>query len=353
MLPKHYICHCEPRSFGAKQSRDVPRLLRRLMESSKLLAMTVFIFAFSIFVAPPPACAKIVGKIVAVVNDQVITQAEVDGVLYPIYERYKEIYESEKELYEKLDEQRIEVIKQLVNDRLILGEARKLNISVDDRETQERLDKIKSDLEGRGIVFEKMMKQEDLTLGDMKKKIKEQIMIEKTIELQIKQDIIIQPSEIANYYKENVQDYAQPEQAAVCTILIKMDSVRTPLESRQLADDVRGMLSSGNDFREVAKNYTEGPNREAGGDLGYIAKGELLKEIDDVVFSMAIGDVSKVIESPVGYHICMVYDKKEEKITPLEEVRDKVHLSLYRVKVEKKFEDWLDKLKSNAYISIK
>ena len=324
-----------------------------MKRSCPAFTIALLVTATAIFAAPVPSSAKIVGKIVAVVNNEVITQAEVDGVLYPIYERYKEIYESEKELYEKLEEQRIEVIKQLVNDRLILSEARKLNISVDDRDTEDRLEKVKSDLAARGIIFDKMLKQENLTLGDMKKKIREQMMIEKTIEQEIKQNIIVQPSEIANYYKENIQDYTQPQQAAVCTILIKMDSVRTPLESRQLADDVGRMLSSGNDFREVAKNYTEGPNRETGGDLGYITKGQLLKEIDDVVFSMAIGEVSKVIESPMGYHICMVYDKKEEKITPLEEVRDKVHLSVYRARVEKKFEDWLDKLKSNAYISLK
>ena len=104
---------------------------------------------------------------------------------------------------------------------------------------------------------------------------------------------------------------------------------------------------------DLAKNYSEGPNKKYGGDLGYVARGQLLREIDTAIFSMEKGDVAEVIESPVGYHVCKVYDQKEAKVIPFEEVRQKITEILYREKVQEKFDAWIEELKSNAYISIR
>ncbi len=178
-------------------------------------------------------------------------------------------------------------------------------------------------------------------------------MIEKTVEREVRAKVTIQPSEVLDYYRENIDDYTQPEQAAIYSILIKFDSVRTREETEKLAEDVRAMIVGGKDFQEAAFNYSEGPNREAGGDMGFVSKGQLLKELDDVVFSLEVGEISPIVESPVGLHICKVYDKKERKVVPFDEVMDKVRMALYRWKAEKEFEAWLDKLKTDAYISIK
>ncbi|NQT06507.1 MAG: peptidylprolyl isomerase [Candidatus Omnitrophica bacterium] len=299
--------------------------------------------------------AKIVDKIVAVVNDEVITQTEVDRVLYPMYLQYTQIYKDEEVFYEKIDETRMDILKQLVSDKLILSEAKKLNIAIDEKEIDARVEETKVGLlKDKNITLENLLNKQNMTLSELRAKYREQLMIQKTIDSQIKYKIEIQPSEVSKYYSDHVDDYTQHEQVAANTILIKLSSEqRTPIESHQLAEDVRKMALTGRDFRELALNYSEGPYAKAGGDIGFVNKGELLKEIDSVIFFLEVNDISEIIETPIGYHLFQIYDRKAEKILPFEDVRLKVMDAIYRVKAQREFEEWLEKLKANAYISIR
>lgn len=296
---------------------------------------------------------RIVDKIVAVVNDEVITQSEVDRILYPLYAQYKNIYKTEEELFRKLDENRLDILKQLISDKLILSQAKKLKIQVETREVDEEIEVLKKDLLGKGMVLKDLLIEQNLNQSDLQNRYRDQIMIQKTIDQEIGSKINIQPSEASNYYLTHIDDYTRPEQVAVYSILIKLQSERTPIESRQLAEDIHKMLLDGSDFKELARNYSEGPHRKEGGDLGYVERGQLLKEIDNVIFFLKTKEISEVIETPIGYHLFKVYDRSLEKVLPFEEVRQKVMETLYRMKAHKKFAQWLEKLKSNAYISIK
>lgn len=317
------------------------------------MKIKVLIVLTLILISPSLSSAKIVDKIVAVVNNEVITQSEVDRLLYPLYMQFMNIYKNEEELYRELDKSRLKILKQLIDDKLILSEARKLDIKVEEKEIDGEIEAIKKELLKKELKLDIMLREQNLTLSDLRNKYKNQIMIQKVIDQKIRSKIDVQPSEVSNYYYAHIDDYTQPQQVAVYTILIRLESIRTPLESYQLAADVHKMLLDGDDFKRLAKNYSEGPYKEEDGDLGYIKRGELLKEIDNVIFYLKIGEVSDVIETPIGYHIFKVYDRVDEKILPYEEVHQKVIEALYRIKAQGKFENYLEKLKSNAYISIK
>ena len=314
---------------------------------------TLILSAILIIASSSYSFGKIVDKIVAVINDEVITQSEVDRILYPIYLQYKEVYKSDEDLYRTLDETRLNILKQLVNDKLILSEAKKLGVGVSEAEIDEHVESIKEDLKKKGMDFDRLMKEQNLAIGDIRARYVDQIKIQKTIDLEIRSKIKVQPSETSDYYRDNIEDYSQPEQVAVLAILIKLETVRTPIESRKLAGDIHNMLLDGEDFKRVAMNYSEGPNRESGGNLGYVERGQLLREIDNVIFFLKPGNISDVIETPIGYHILKVYDRKDEKVLPFEEVRPKVTETLYRQKAQAMLSEWLEKLSSNAYISIK
>jgi len=316
-------------------------------------AVTLILFISLIIVPCRSTLARIIDKIVAIVNNEVITQSEVDRVLYPIYLEYKKLYKTEEEVYKRLDKHRLDILRELINDKLILSEARRIEIEVSEKEVDERLDEVKKGLQGKGADLDFLLKEQNLTITDLRNKYRDHILIQKTIDREIKRRIDVQPSEVSNYYSAHKDDYTQPEQVAVYTILIKIESERAPIESRQLASDIREMLKEGRDFKELALNYSEGPAREEGGDLGYVKRGQLLREIDNVIFFLKVGEISDVIESPIGYHIFKVYDRKEEKVLLFEDIRQKVTETLYRIKMQEKFESWLEKLKSNAYIAIK
>jgi len=305
------------------------------------------------FFCPALSFGKIVDRIVAVVNNEVITQSELDRVLYPIYMQYRELYKTDEVLYEMLNETRQDVLKQLIGDRLILGEAKKMGLSVSEKEIDREVTKIRQDLEERDMSFSFLLREQNISISDLREKYKDQLLIQKAVDERIKTRVRVQPSEVRDYYRDNLDDYTHPAKARVGAILIKLESVRSPAQSRRLAEDVRRMLLSGKDFKGTARNYSEGPNSGDGGNMGYVERGRFLKEIDDEIFYLAPGAISKVIETPVGFHIFKLYDRRDAQVLPFDEVRGKVTETLYRLEAKRRLDEWLDDLKSNAYIDIK
>lgn len=317
----------------------------------KKKAIVIFLIIF--LTTTPLSYARVVDKIAAVVNDEVITQSEIDRIIYPIYMQYKNVYKSEEELYKELDKTRAAILRQLIDDRLILCEARKTGITVAEKEIDEMMASAEKDLAEKGMNLGTMLKEQNLTQSDLRGKYRDQLMVQKAVDRIVKGRVDIQPSEVSVYYHAHIDEYTQPEQVGVRSIFIRLQSVRTPLESRKLADDIHRMLLEGRDFVELARNYSEDAHKEDGGDFGYVSRDQFLKEIDDAIFSLKPGEISEVVESPIGYHIFNVYDRKDQKVLPFEKVSLKVTEALYRTKAQEKFEEWLEKLRSNAYISIK
>ena len=121
--------------------------------------------------------ATVIDKIKAVVNNEVITQSEIDRLLYPIYMRYKEIYHG-GELEEKLAEASNEILNQLIEDRLLSSEAKKQGIKVDEKEIDQKIENLKSRFSGENSLV-KMLHEQNLTIKDLRERYRNQIMIEK------------------------------------------------------------------------------------------------------------------------------------------------------------------------------
>ena len=128
----------------------------------KLFLRLLFILAVIVIAveAAIPSQAAVVDKIKAVVNNEVITQSEIDHLLYPIYMRYKDIYNA-GELDKKLGEASDEILNQLIEDRLLLSEAKKRGIQLNDSEIDRKIEELRSRFPGEGD-FDKLLKEENL-----------------------------------------------------------------------------------------------------------------------------------------------------------------------------------------------
>ena len=313
----------------------------------KLLIILAILFALN----PRPADAALVDKIKAVVNNEVITQSEIDRMLYPIYDRYKDTYEGAV-LEKKLTQASKEILDQLVEDRLILSEARKKNITVSEEEIDKKIEDLKANFSSEKEMLESLH-QQNLTIKDLRNRLTDQIMINKVIDSEIRYHIQILPQEAESYYRTHIDEYTDPEQAEVSTILIRTNSDRSAEESFTLAADILNRLKEGEDFHALAKNYSEGMNAETGGDMGYVRKGQMVEDIDDAIFELEIGGFTDLVKSPLGYQIFKVYNKKKTRTVSLSEARPFIIDALYRKKAEVKFKKWMEELRENAFISIK
>lgn len=135
--------------------------------------------------------------------------------------------------------------------------------------------------------------------------------------------------QIQRYYDEHVADrFTEEEQVRARHILVKVDSdadEATKAEARKEADDVLAKLRAGGDFAELAKSSSDDPGSAAkGGDLGFFGRGQMVPPFEAAAFALEPGALSEVVESPFGFHVIRVEEKKPGGARPLAEVRDEI-----------------------------
>ena len=129
------------------------------------------------------------------------------------------------------------------------------------------------------------------------------------------------------YYEQNRERYTTPEQRHARHILFRVDensNAEVREEQKKKATEILALAKNGDDFGELAKQYSEGPSKDQGGDLGTFTRGQMVKPFDDAVFSLSAGGISDIVETEYGYHIIKVEEITPENVTPYAEIQDEV-----------------------------
>jgi peptidyl-prolyl cis-trans isomerase D len=145
-----------------------------------------------------------------------------------------------------------------------------------------------------------------------------------------KEQVQIQEHEIISYYEENTDMFTQEKQVKIRHILFRIPPDSSPEDELAIKEKALSVLRKareGEDFAKLAKEYSEGPAKEKGGDLGYLTRGSMTKEVkefEDTAFDMEKGQISDLVKTSMGYHIIKVEDIRERKTKSLDEVRDQI-----------------------------
>lgn len=298
------------------------------------------------------AHAEVVDKIVVVVNNEIITQREIDMLLAPVYGQYRNEYKGE-ELIRKLEEAREKILKQLIEDRLILCEAKKQNIVVEQKEIDAKVDELRKKMSS-GQDLEAMLNEQNLTIKELEARYREKIVIRKFIDRKVGARIIITPLEVKSFYVAHKDEFLQPEEVKLRTILIKpKDEEGGPKKALELMRDILKRFKEGGAFEGLAREYSDGPGASEGGIMGYVKRGDLLPQLEEIVFNLNEGQTSGIVQSQLGYHIFKVEEKKARRNKELPEVRQEIEEYLYREKANEKLKGWIDSLAKSAYIEFK
>ncbi len=149
--------------------------------------------------------------------------------------------------------------------------------------------------------------------------------------------IAIDPSKIAEYYQENIEKYQTPEQRHARHILLQTtdkDSAERQQEQAKKAEEVRKLVQNGGNFSALAQQYSEGPTKDSGGDLGFFSAGQMVPAFDKAVFAMQPGDISQVIKTQFGYHIILLEEIKPPETQSLESVSAEITSTLQQTEAE-------------------
>jgi peptidyl-prolyl cis-trans isomerase SurA len=290
-------------------------------------------------ICPNSYGAVLLDRIVAIVNNDIITWSELRGTIEMEARMVLEGLEGE-EKEKRIQEIRKTFLNTMIDIKLQIQEAQRAGLSVGSGETDADIKK-KYNLTEEAFIGS--LKAEGLDIEGYKVKLSEQILISKIVRHKVSENILISDSDIEEYSGAHRDQYHRKEKVKIRQIFFTRpedDSLKSEAETR--AEEVLRRIQNGEDFESLAREFSEDPSREFGGDLGYISRGSMLKEIEDVAFNLETGEVSKPFWSSSGLHIVKLEDRIGSYIKEI----------LFEEAFQSRFEDWVKALREKAYIKI-
>ena len=273
------------------------------------------------------------------VEDSLIQQ-EVER-LRPDYERVFAHEDPAKREAQLLDWSRENVIERV----LINQQAQKHGEQIPQAEVETAFNEIKKNCGGGEQLHNEFG-------TDDKKEIKEHIELHMKVKRML-QDVckdIPEPSQedILKFYEKNKEQFKSAEQVRVAHIVKHINGQTEETTAQNLIKKAQNELKKGALFETLVAKYSDCP--ENGGDLGYITRGQMVEEFEDIIFNLGVGEESDVFQTRFGFHIAKLYDRKPPVLRSLEEARDDIVNELKKQMQRKTIDEFVDRLKSKAKI---
>lgn len=299
--------------------------------------------------------AEVADRIIAVVNDEVITLKEYNEALQPYLQKIEEAYQG-KDKAIVVKQTKDAILQRLIDNLLIEYEAKKKGTNIKDEEV---MNVLKDMLTRQNIEMKDYLKKlakEGTPLEAVKSEIRGQLMRMRLMRLEVKSKILVSDQEIGEYYDRHRDEYEGKEAVRIKQILLLISpnsSAAAVAKLREDAGKIQKRASGGESFDALAAKYSQGPAAAPGGDVGFIEKGGMIPEIEKAAFSLPQGQVSHVIQSSVGFHIIQVIDKRGAGHKPITVVREEIKAKLEDEKLEKKYDEWITSVRKRSHIDVR
>jgi len=299
--------------------------------------------------------AEVVDRIVAVVNNDIVTLSELNNAFETYQKRIEASYKGQ-DLVKVVAEARLAMLNKMIDQSLIDQEAKKSGIVIKDDEVT---DTIKDFLDRRKMKMEDLLKSlanDRSSFEEYKKEVKDQLLRMRLVRREIKSKVAVSDEEIGSYYLKHREEYEGKEAVRIKQILVPFPKNVDEATKVKLRGDMAAIhkrLKDGEPFDMLAARYSQEAAAAAGGDIGFIERGMILPAVEDVAFSLQRNETSGIIESPIGLHIIMAVDRRGEGIKPIESVRTEIRDKLEEEQMEKKYTEWIKELRNKSHIEIK
>lgn len=279
----------------------------------------------------------VVDRVVAVVNDEIITLSDLQR---------EDLKKSGAAREEHL------LLEDLIDRKLQMAAAKRSGIDVTDPELAEALTEImkRNNLDRRQ--FDVELEKDRLTYDQYRSELREQITLSRVFNKYVRSGLSLDEADLRAYYERNQKVYAQPEEIRVRQIFIKQPDNATPSQAsvaRERARTAYERARRGEDFTGLVRELSESENAVAGGDLGFMRRDHALPEIEQATRSLKPGEVAGPLQFASGYHIIRL-EEVRTPVTPFDKVKDEIQSTLYQQKLENTYRTWLQTLRGDSHI---
>jgi len=170
------------------------------------------------------------------------------------------------------------------------------------------------------------------------------IKVQKYLYLNVYKDVSVSDAEVRDYYQSHREDFQRAEQVVLHQILVQTQDRAVRIREE--------LLNAPQKFTEIARRESLAPDAENDGQMGSFEKGQLPQEMENVVFSLKIDEISPVVQSPYGFHIFKVTRKMKKRLLPLAGEKETIHNKLLAEKLASAYQEYLERLKKDLRIQV-
>ena len=308
-------------------------------------------------------CAQVVDGVAAVVNNKVITFSQVRKEVDPTEAQYRQLY-SGMELVEKVKEARLSALKALIERELIIQEFSTAGYFIPDNVIEDRMKKIVEDqFGGDRATLIRTLQAQGVSIANFKEDLRNKIIVQAMRQRNVSSAVLVSPYQIEQYYQDNVRQFVRADEIKLRDIFLRnglFKEKRTDKSGKEaevdpqrlIIEEILKKIRTGSDFASLARGYSEGSQKNEGGDLGWVSESSLRPELAKVAFKLRPGQNSGVVQTEDGYHILLVEELKKATVMSLGDVRDRIESTLLQQERERLQQEWLDSLRSKAFIKM-
>jgi parvulin-like peptidyl-prolyl isomerase len=235
---------------------------------------------------------------------------------------------------------KLKCLENMIKQQLILEEASRVGIRVSEQELQNEINKV---VTPGSPELSKSLEENGITMEQWKERFKNDLLMKKTTEATLANQYQVTENEMKDYYQKHRSDFSVPAQVQLRQIVVSKEDK---------AKELLAQLSTGADFGNLARKYSEGPEADKGGDLGWVEPNDLPQSLHDEIDKLKPNQVSGLIKSPFGFHILQLANIRPPSQMNYEAARPSIQKIIAEQKKNKLYQKWIQSLWAKSRIKI-
>jgi peptidyl-prolyl cis-trans isomerase SurA len=299
-----------------------------------------------------PVLAETVDRIVARVNSEIVTQSAVEERSIALSELLNQDLQGSLPPGDALMQQALDSI---IDEKLKVQEAKKLGIEVGEENVAKAIEDIKERNQIGNSDFEALLEREGRSLESYKAIIRDQVLVSRITQIEMESRAKVTDRQVRGYYKRNQKDYWEAPKVRARHILFIIDekTSKKDIHSKEIKSlEILDRVRAGEDFAQLAREYSEDVSAHLGGDIGTVERGKMVKEFENVVFRLKAGEVSEIVRTQYGLHIIKCEEVIRGKTKAFDKVEGEIRARLFLEKQNKAYKDWIGDLREKAFIEV-
>ncbi|MCB0345239.1 MAG: peptidylprolyl isomerase [Bdellovibrionales bacterium] len=316
----------------------------RLIPACLFIQLVLFCPGAEAQIQPPIAKSRS-DLVVAEVNQTKITHEQVDKEMARrLATQNRSLKEDERHLLRK------HVVSIMIERELLKQAAEASSVNLSQEEIDKTLNFVKEQKSNEGT-WDDFLKSNLMDEKMFRAMIRDDLLVSKYINTVVFSSINVSPEEVERAYKSNPERFKVPVEVRARHVLIRLaddaDESQVAAATAKAQKVLNAARSNSENFDQLAKEFSEGPTRAKGGDLGYFTENQMVPEFSEAAFALQPGEISDIIRSQFGLHIIKVEERRGGKLPPLDEIKDSIKSELIRQRQKSLLSQHLEQLKGS------